>query len=89
MPRREWANYRVFVGKARKQVCKRCGAGIERHRLTPLGDVICRNLPKDAGVTRYEQHRFKYSGGSAYRSIRELVDALNKLLKKPDSRDNY
>jgi hypothetical protein len=62
--------------------CGRCGQPLRRHAFTDLGAVRCLELPMNAGLTRWDQHRFLTRAGEPYLAIMEQVGHLAGLLEE-------
>jgi hypothetical protein len=69
--------------------CGRCGRPLDRHGFTNLGAVRCLDLPMNAGLTRWDAHRFLTRAGEPYLSIMEQIGHLAGMVEErglPDAR---
>jgi hypothetical protein len=77
------------LAKGKVQTCKRCGGPRDRHEITPLGAVICLELPRNAGLTPWHLHGFTFKNGKPYLSLLEQVGALAGLLEERGLPEGY
>jgi hypothetical protein len=80
---------KIFALLAEDQTCERCNKPIARHTMTPLGAVMCTDLPANAGLTRWDQHRFTTRAGKPYLSIMEQIGALAGVIEERGLPDAY
>jgi hypothetical protein len=64
------------------QTCNRCQKPAARHEITPLGAVVCLELPRYGGLTPWHSHGFMTKDGLHYLSLMEQIGALAGMLEE-------
>jgi hypothetical protein len=71
------------------QHCNRCGRKLDRHEFTPLGAVICLELPRNAGLTPWHVHGFKLKDGLPYQALLEQIGSMAGQLEERGLPEGY